>query len=237
MHFLGIFKDIDHKIKRLYDFILPTCITLEIMVTVSFWILFLINPYLVKSDYIPNTTIFGYSYEFPKHLFPLLILLIEQTGLSIERSWSHHLFLICFGFVYGALNESLIIYDQTYLYPFFKKIAFCYRLCFFLASTLINIFFYEIIMYFKVKELEKMTKHKNSWSNNKNKDLLNKLYCAQIYFLCPIISNLSSIKSHESEIPNKAKKQYNFSVTKKYCSILINQQIYSQLLRHECKQS
>jgi len=147
---VGFLKQLAPTLNKLHRFLLPTSIVLEMMVTTFFWILFLINPSLVKKDFNKSGfSLLSLYTEFPKHLFPLLILMIEQAGMKLERMWTHKLFFIGFGIFYGSLSEILIISESNYLYPFFKKFSFKGRILFFVASILINFFFYEVLMYFQ----------------------------------------------------------------------------------------
>lgn len=160
-------------LESLHKFVLPTSIVLEITVTILFWGLFFINPGLVKAGATANKiSILRLYTEFPKHLFPLITLLIEQSGLKLQRSWQHRLFLILFGIFYGSLSEALIFHESNYLYPFFRVFTFKGRAAIFILSILINILFYEFVMYFKILKpamKKNLLKKKKSLKNKLNK--------------------------------------------------------------------
>lgn len=150
--FVGLVKDWNPVLDQLHKFILPTSIVLEMMVTLLFWSLFLTNPSLVKCasfrgarDIVPY-----YSNEFPKHLFPLIILLMEQSGMDLRRAWKHRIFLIFFSIAYFVLAEALIICESNYLYPFLRYFTFRGRVLFFVAATIASILFYEAWMGFRI---------------------------------------------------------------------------------------
>lgn len=137
-HQIGFFKEI-------YIFSLATAFILEILVVVMFWPLFIASPSLVKAyipSGIPKTKL--YIKEFPKHLFPLLILLIELQGITIEKRWSHRIFFIIFSIAYFFINEILIAYENLYLYPFFRKLGIYGRGILFLTVLIGCISLYEV---------------------------------------------------------------------------------------------
>lgn len=149
--FIGLIKDWSPAFNQLYKFILPTSIVLEMMVTLLFWSLFLINPGLVKcTSFRHDGSILSYSGEFPKHLFPLVILLMEQCGMDLRKAWEHRIFLIFFSIAYFILAETLIIRESNYLYPFLRHFTLRGRTLFFTATMITSIVFYEAWMEFRI---------------------------------------------------------------------------------------
>lgn len=131
---------------RVYLFLLPTAFILEILVVCMFWPLFTIKPSLVKSNIAPYPNLFiFYLREFPKHLFPLLILLIELQGVNIKKDWAHRHFFIIFLISYFCINELLIHYKKIYLYPFLEALNFISRIVIFFLIGIFCIALYEIL--------------------------------------------------------------------------------------------
>lgn len=150
--FLGFFHKFNKKISKIYKFCVATALVLEFIVTITFWILYAINPALVKnkSDFI-GTEGPSMIRELPKHLVPTAILILEQTDLYFSRKWCHRLFFIAFCFIYYIISEVYTLLTAKFLYPFFKYFTDFQRFIFFSFMTVFALLLYELFMVFKAK--------------------------------------------------------------------------------------
>ncbi|KAI5147999.1 hypothetical protein ENBRE01_0059 [Enteropsectra breve] len=144
---LGLVGMMWKQTQRIYRFTLSTAIVLEIMVTITFWILYLIDPKHVIEDHDSNSRLIG---EFPKHVFPLVILLIEQRGISLAKSGYHRLFIVVFVTIYYLLSELYLHISSGFLYPFFKVFSPLHRVLFFCFMCISALGAYETWMHMKL---------------------------------------------------------------------------------------
>lgn len=153
---IGHFNKKSLKLKSLYSFILPTAFVLESMVTILFWVLYFIDPKLVKHNVnLSSGFIVSSLREVPKHLSPLIMLFIEQSRTKIRKSWSHRIFLISFAIVYFAIIELHFILCGQHLYPFFRFLTFFSKILIMLATSFISIFIYEFWLRKKLEVFKK----------------------------------------------------------------------------------
>lgn len=153
---IGYFNKRSLKLKKLYNFILPTAFVFESMVTILFWVLYFINPKLVKHNVnLSSGFIVSSLKEVPKHLSPLIILCIEQTRTKTRKSWCHRIFLISFGIIYFAIIELDFIFSGKYLYPFFKYLSLFSKILIMLTTSFISIFIYEFCVRKKIENSKK----------------------------------------------------------------------------------
>lgn len=146
--FTGYLKTKISLFNEIYLFSLITAFILELLVVFMFWPLFFIDPSLVKARIPKNKNKLKMCFdEFPKHLFPLLVLLIEIQGINIEKRSSHKLFFIVFSTIYFLISEALIVYDDIYLYPLFRKLNTVGRGILFFLVLVISILVYEISIF------------------------------------------------------------------------------------------
>lgn len=156
---LGLLRRYNKQAAAVHRFSVVTALVLEIIVTVSFWILFSINPALVKNKPPQPDAVLRVSpiEEIPKHLLPTIILLIEQRGLYVSRGWSHRIFFISFCFIYYLVSEMYYRLKQAFLYPFFKFFNGTQRFLFFCAMAAIALLIYEASM---IAKTEPSSSHK-----------------------------------------------------------------------------
>lgn len=146
----GLFKDSNKTIQMVYEFVLATSVVLEIIITALFWTLFYINPGFVKDEYMKNKTLkVKYLVEMPKHLFPLVILVLELSHLQLHRSPSHKIFFIFFCTSYCLLLEIYFLCTKTFLYPFLGLMNLFCRLGFFVVMGFASLIIYELLMFVK----------------------------------------------------------------------------------------
>ncbi|KAM0680259.1 hypothetical protein GINT2_001644 [Glugoides intestinalis] len=141
----GIFRNYHCFFKELHAFILPTALVLEVIVTGMFWSLFIIDKKLVmRFDKYKNSPLLSYLSECPRHLFPLLVLLLEHMTAVLRKSPFHKIFLFVFAIVYFTINELLIGYRDIFLYPFLERFTFIQRGLIFASLSGISLLLYEI---------------------------------------------------------------------------------------------
>lgn len=143
--FTGIFRNHHAIFKELHSFTLPTALVLETIVTVMFWTLFIIDKRLVlRFEKYQDSMFPGYIAECPRHLFPLVVLLLEHMVAVLKKSHFHRIFLFIFAIVYFTINELLISYRGIFLYPFLQYFTFMKRGLIFSSLSGVSLFLYEI---------------------------------------------------------------------------------------------
>lgn len=146
----GLMKCFSRILNVTHTFISTITLILETIVTLNFWILFLINPKLVKNNLDSSTiTLCSVLKEFPKHLLPFIILIMEQRGKQVKKSNLHIVFFFLFTLCYFILNETYTAFTSDFLYPFFKKITFFERSLLFIIMFGISVVFYQVFLCFK----------------------------------------------------------------------------------------
>jgi hypothetical protein len=106
-------------ISEIYNILLPISITLETIVTAMFWSLYFIDRKLIV-----NKNFLRAGYETPLltelgvHLFPLILLIIDQIGKRFEKSKARSMFLSFYLILWGGIIVVLGNKRGKYLYPF-----------------------------------------------------------------------------------------------------------------------
>ncbi len=151
--FIGMCKRFNPLLNCIHLFISITGFILEILVTISFWILYFIDPKLVKGDFEHNNiTCSLVIQEFPKHLIPLILLFLENLNIKHRRSFYHFMFFLFFSFIYFLINEIYAICKLDFLYPFLNYFSPLQRFCFFLLMFGLSISSYIIVLFIKNRE-------------------------------------------------------------------------------------
>jgi FAR-17a/AIG1-like protein len=144
----GAVHRMSKRMKSYYLFALSTAVVLEAIVVVQFWGLYLKDPRLVKpKSCFENGQRLSAIDELPKHLFPLLILILEKRAIRIKKSMSHRLFLLTVTIVYFSILKIYNIVTDDYLYPFLELLSYPKTFMFHLFSLLICFGFYECWMF------------------------------------------------------------------------------------------
>jgi len=141
--FLGFMSSKIKRLNPIYEFTLVTAIVLESMVSFCFWILYSIDPGLVKEKWALPTS---FIRECPKHLFPLITLLIEQRNKQFLKSMGHRYFIMIFCVFYYFVIELYSHYSKDFIYPFLKAINIFGRSAVFSGFILIALLIYEFWM-------------------------------------------------------------------------------------------
>jgi hypothetical protein len=117
------FIQYNSKIFSFYNNLLPMAITFEIIVTITFWSLYLIDPELIvnKNNLIPgNETPF--LEEMGKHAVPIILLLLDQMDVKVIYSSYQNIIQLGFGLIYYGVITVFAKRKGTYLYPFLNLI-------------------------------------------------------------------------------------------------------------------
>lgn len=144
--FLGFLKQIYPQITPIYQFVLPTALTLEMVVFLIFWTLFILKRDLVIRTNL-NSGIWPYIYESQKHLCPLIMLFIEKGSQVLAKSNYQRIFLLLFAIAYFLIVEWLIIYDRSYIYPFLENMNLKFRALLFSGIFIASFFIYEFFLF------------------------------------------------------------------------------------------
>ncbi|ORD99962.1 hypothetical protein A0H76_2599 [Hepatospora eriocheir] len=114
-----------YHLKRI---IYPTAFVFSCLVTIQFWSLFFINPYLVKKNFNGNITLYIIFDEFGVHLFPPIYLHLERTDFKLKWSLRDIRMIFTFFVFYFIILEFLYVYKNYVVYNFFKEISFLSKL-------------------------------------------------------------------------------------------------------------
>jgi hypothetical protein len=138
-------KKVLPDLRNTHNFFLPTAFTLEIVVMSLFWPLFIKDRKLVKNAVIEfDSPIEMYVTEFPMHLFPFLIVLLEFEFKKIEKTKYHRVFFILFCVFYFFISEMLIHRKNVFLYGFLAPLEFYSRIALFIGVLIFTLLSYEI---------------------------------------------------------------------------------------------
>lgn len=141
----GYLRNRQKTIASLHILTLPVALILELIVTKLFWTLFFIDWRLVKRRKTAATGILYYCNEFPRHLFPLAIMVIEYLNFRIKKSKKHMVLLATFTILYFTLLELLRIKYDIQLYRFLAIMSPLQRFFTFLALFFYSVFIYQLI--------------------------------------------------------------------------------------------
>ncbi|CAD26250.1 hypothetical protein [Encephalitozoon cuniculi GB-M1] len=141
---VGLGKRLEH----IYKDLLALSFSLEGIVTILFWTLYWTKPTLLKNKTLYESGIQeSFLTEISQHLIPLLLLLICQADVKLQRKKR----CICFIFGFGTLYFLEIWYfstknDKKWAYPMFNKMAMVYRILFIFAACLIGVASYMCLL-------------------------------------------------------------------------------------------
>ncbi|KAM0681514.1 hypothetical protein GINT2_000026 [Glugoides intestinalis] len=152
---VGFIKYKSQYLSNIYTTIFPAIFTAEMIVTAGFWTLYFVAPKsLVNKKFLLDEYKTPLLTELGIHLFPFILLFLEQYKVSIPNSKASRLFLL---FFFTAWITIVVIFGENrgkYLYPFMNRYpnGFLKILCFFASIPA----FYSIgIGYLTLKAQEK----------------------------------------------------------------------------------
>lgn len=130
-----------------YEFGIPTSISLEMVVVLIFWSLFIFKrEWIIRTNLEPG--IMPYLREAPKHLFPLIFLLLEKGGQTFEKSNYQRIFFLVFFISYFLIVQALVLFDNGYyIYPFLEHFNMPSMVLLFAVIYAVASVFYEMAFY------------------------------------------------------------------------------------------
>ncbi|WUR04785.1 FAR-17a/AIG1-like protein [Vairimorpha necatrix] len=136
------------ELTKFYKHNVSVLLPLNALVTILFWVLYLIDPTLIrdKSFFEQGIKISLFT-DICVHLFPFISLFLESKKLILKRSNIHLTFYIVFTFSYYLLCFYYKNLNQEWVYPILGKISTFYRLTLFGFSALLAMGIYELSMY------------------------------------------------------------------------------------------
>lgn len=151
---IGFIYNFNSKLFELYNTLLPISLTFEIVVTGLFWGLYFIDKKLIV-----NANFLKPGYETPiltelgLHLFPLILLILDQIDVELRRTKLQSLFMTCYLILWSGLIIILGNIREKYMYPFMNLFTSeILRLTCFLISILIFNIIYRLYIGYKTKK-------------------------------------------------------------------------------------
>lgn len=143
-----------------YPRLLPTYVNLvsvllplELLVTILFWVLFLVDPTLVRDkDLYDKGVRVDLLSDLSMHLFPFVALVLEQYDVEFIRELSHVIFFSVFCVVYFLLCLVFSKVNGFWVYPILDKLSMAGRILLFGFSNVLILAFYELFMWFSSKK-------------------------------------------------------------------------------------
>ncbi len=126
IRFIGLFGK-NSTIFNIKNYLIPISITLERTVSIIFWPLFIFKRESVTRENL-EPGIRSYFNEMPKHLFPLLSLMLESENIKIGKYTTQKYFLLAFAIIYHLIIEYFIKFENFYIYPMFSNMRYSSRL-------------------------------------------------------------------------------------------------------------
>jgi len=125
---LGISNRKFSNLTRLYKTSLALMLCFQFIIVAFFWIPFLINQNYFNINQDGRQGFYMLVYELPKHVFPLVMVLIEQLKVDISFSVYHLIMLFSILAVMALISELVIYHRSFFIYPAFKKFGFALRI-------------------------------------------------------------------------------------------------------------
>ncbi|KAF9764843.1 UPF0641 membrane protein [Nosema granulosis] len=136
-----------------YINLVSVVLPLELLVTVLFWTLFLIDPTLVRDkDLYEQGVRVDLLSDLSMHLFPFIALLLEQYDIKIVREKSHVLFFSIFCVFYFLLCLAFSRANGFWVYPILDKLSPVGKIMLFAFSNLFVVAFYELFVFLSSKK-------------------------------------------------------------------------------------
>ncbi|KAG5859364.1 FAR-17a/AIG1-like protein [Encephalitozoon hellem] len=133
--------------KEVYRDFISVTLPMEALVTTVFWTLNFINPTLLKNrEFYMAGIRTPLICEVSLHLFPFLVLLIDQVGVDIYEKKRHYLFFGIFGIVYFIVIHHFQKLNDYWVYPFLGYMTMLMRAVFVFVAILLVICYYKLFM-------------------------------------------------------------------------------------------
>lgn len=152
---IGFIKQRSTNLAKIYTSILPTVFTIEFGVTTVFWTFYAIDPkFLVNRKFLLEGYQTPLLTELGIHLFPFILLFIDQYNVPMPNDKKQRAFLLIF---FTSWITTVVILGETkgkYLYPFMNKFSNGFpKILYFYAS--IPVFYLIGTTYLRLKTREK----------------------------------------------------------------------------------
>lgn len=126
---------------------LAVAFSLEGVVTALFWMLMLIDPMLVKNkEFYEKGLRIGIVKELSLHLFPLLLLTVDQADVRLRRRMQCIWMIFAFGVLYFMHIWFHAMRNSTWVYPIFDKMNMPYRMLFIFMAACVSTMFYFCLL-------------------------------------------------------------------------------------------
>ena len=120
---IGIIYRYKKSFSSIYNVLLPMALSLEIIVTIMFWSLYMIDPALIKNK---NSLLPGYETpiitELGQHLFPVILLSINQRQMKIIYHKFQTLAFITLLIIWYTVVTIIAHQRGKYIYRFMSEI-------------------------------------------------------------------------------------------------------------------
>lgn len=106
----------------LYNTLIPIAMSFEFIVTFTFWILYAIDPALIlnKFSLIPGNEN-PFIQELGQHLFPLVLLVVDQVGIDVKSTWFLFPLQILLLLVWLLVIKMVGDVKGKFIYPWMNK--------------------------------------------------------------------------------------------------------------------
>lgn len=141
-----IFKRDLQLIRSFSTFLLALILPIELLITLTFWTLYLYDPSVIISEIVLKTTGIGLFQNLCMHLIPVILLIIEVLSFRLERRNSHVVVLCVFGAAYYLFARSIAVRENKWAYPFLDNRSESVRVLIVSFLTLVAVVFYEVVM-------------------------------------------------------------------------------------------
>lgn len=141
----GIINRLTGNYHFIKDFFLPISFSFEFIVTLVYWILYLINKKLIvdSNTLIPGneTTLLS---RLSSHIFPMILVCLEYIDFSPNKNEYHIIFFGIFGILYYILVTVYALWFGKYIYPFLDNLNTIQRVLFFLIISVLGLIVYYV---------------------------------------------------------------------------------------------
>lgn len=148
----GIMYRSTDRIYSTYNLLLQMALSLETVTVVVFWCLYLVDKRLIKhpKSFIPGceTPILE---ELSAHVFPFVLVLIEQHDVPITRSQYLGPFIISIAATYYVATRVYAHYLGEYIYSFLGSMSESGRMLFFVSTAVILLMVYNAYARLRIK--------------------------------------------------------------------------------------
>lgn len=137
------------SIKEIYRDFLSITLPMEGLVTTVFWTLNSIDPTLLKNKELYMAGVrTPLICEVSLHLFPFLVLLLDQVEVNIYEKKRHYWFFGIFGSIYFIVIHHFQRLNDYWVYPFLGYMTILMRAALVFTAVLLVVGYYKLFMQF-----------------------------------------------------------------------------------------